>query len=882
MSRRRRALDDLEADIRDHIERETQENLERGLPPDEARRQAMLTFGNVALAKEAARAVWIPVWFEQLVQDARDAVRTLRRNPGFATVVVLTLALAIGMNTAVFSVFNGVLLRPIPYPDSNRLVWLSLHGDTPFNAMPITEFAAWREQATSFELMVAYENTQDHTLQTPDGGTQVRNAWVSHDFWALTGARPALGRLPEPGEDDVLILSHGFFERWFESDPAVLGRVVTMPGGRQLTIVGVLARDFRLQLPQEALGPALELRSVDVYRPYGGGTARGQPRGTGVLVPVRVVAKLAPNATIEQARTELETIRSRLAQASPVPFLDEATLRAVPLQEQLVGRARPALWLLLAAVALVLLIACANVANLLLARASARQRELAVRVSVGAGRARVMRQFLAESLVLALLGGAAGLLLASWSLDAIVSLMPAEAMPRLADVTIDGRVLAFVLGASLLTAFLFGLAPALILQRVNPQDVLKQSAARTSATSRGLRGRRGLVAIQLALAVVLLSGAGLMVKSFWRMHTHPPGFDPERVLTMKVTFTAPDYVPGERRHAYVDELLGRVHGVPGVEAAAITATGGASPLVHVAREGAPPPAPDRESSPLTHVYAASAAYARAIGLRLVSGRWFTDAEPAPGVVISESVARRYLGGVDDAIGRRIQICYAAAPGAPCPVLVAPILGVVGDLKYARLDAGPNPEIYVPYRHYPRGFFQFTAVVRTAADPLASAAEIRKQITDIDRTLPIVDVMTLERALADSIAPRRFNLLLLSAFAAAALLLALIGIYGVTAYVVAQRTPEIGVRMALGARRIQIVRMVAGDGMRPAAAGILIGLAGALALTRFLETLLYDVQPTDPQTFAVVAALLGATVLIACCGPAIKAALVDPIIALRSE
>jgi predicted permease len=879
MRRRTRALDDLDGDIRDHIERETQDNIERGMPPDEARRQARLTFGNIALAREATRAVWIPVWLEQLAQDARYGVRTLRRNPGFATVVILTLALGIGMNAAVFSVFNGVLLRPLSYPDSDRLVWLSLHGDIPFNAIPMTEVAAWREQATSFEQMVAYENTQDHTLQTPDRGTQVRNAWVSHDFWALTGARPAHGRLPQPGEEHVLVLSHGFFERWFDSDPTVVGRVVTVQGGREVTVTGVLPGDFRLELPQEALGPALELRSVDVYRPYGSG-AEAPRRGTGV--PVRVVAKLAPDVTIEQARTELETIRLRLAQASPMPLLDEAMLRVVPLQEQLVGSARSALWVLLGAVAFVLLIACANIANLLLARASARQREIAIRVSVGAGRARVLRQFLAESLVLALLGGAAGLVVARWGLDVIVRVVPADAVPRLADATIDGQVLAFALGASLLTAFLFGLVSALVLQQVNPHDVLKQGVAPVSTTSQGLRGRRALVAVQLALTVVLLSGAGLMVKSFWRMHAHAPGFDPERVLMMKVIFTAPHYVTVERRQAYVDELLVRIQSVPGVEAGGITAMGGASPLVHVALDGAPPASHDRESSPVTHIYAASAGYARAMGLRLVSGRWFTDAESVPGVVISESVLRREFGNIGDPIGRRVQICYAAAPGAPCPALVAPVVGVVSDLRYSRLDADPNPEIYVPYRHYPRGFFRFTAVVRTMGGPLASAAEIRQQVSDIDKTLPIFDVMTLEQALADSIAPRRFNLLLLGTFAVTALLLALIGIYGVVTYWVTRRTQEIGVRMALGARRGDVVRMVAGEGMRLAAPGILIGLAGALALTRFLESLLYDVRPTDATTFSVVTALLATTALVACCGPALKAALVHPIVALRDE
>ncbi len=873
----KRALNDLDRDIRDHIERETQDNIERGMSADDARHQAMLTFGSVALAKEDARAVWIPVWLEQLVQDGRYGLRVLRRNLGFAAAVMLTLAVGIGMNTAVFSVFNAVLLRPISYPDPDRLVWLSLHGKAPFNAIPFTEFMAWREQAASFERMVAYENTQNHTLQTPDSGTQVRNMWVSDDFWALTGARPALGRLPTPGEENVLVLSHRLFERWFQSDPNVAGRVVSV-NGRDMTITGVLARDFPSQFPQEALGPALDRKDIDVYRPYGAsGPAQSQQRGRGV--PVRVVAKLGENVTIEQARAELAAVRARLAQARPEPSLDQATLNVVPLHEQLVGNTRVALWILLAAVAFVLLVACANIANLLLARASSRHKEIAIRASVGADRARLLRQLLAESLVLAILGGAAGLVLARWGLNAIVRLIPPEAMPRLAEATVDGHVLLFVLGTSVMTALLFGVVPARFVWKVDPAHHLTEGTKSASGSQQGLRGRRALVAVQLALAVVLLSGAGLMVKSFWRMNTHAYGFDPERILTLKFMFTA-DYLDVSRRHAYVDELSGRLRSLSGVESAGIIATGGASPLVRVRAQGRAPTLRDEEPAPITHVYATSENYRNSVNLRLVSGRWLRDNEPRPVVVISESIARREFGDANP-IGRHIRMSHDAAPAFEALSFV-PIVGVVADMKYSRLDAAADPTIYMPYRHYPRGFVRFTAAVRTNGDPEALVPRILAVLSEIDRRLPVFDVMTLEQSLADSIAPRRFNLLLLSAFALAALLLALIGIYGVIAYSVAQRTPEIGIRMAMGAQRGEVVRMVVREGMGLASAGIFIGLLGALALTGFIETLLYDVQPADSQTLAAVSAVMSVTALVACCGPALRAALVDPVVALRGN
>ena len=546
-------------------------------------------------------------------------------------------------------------------------------------------------------------------------------------------------------------------------------------------------------------------------------------------------------------------------------------MRVTPLPDRLVGEARVSLRVLLAAVAFVLLIACANVAHLLLARASARQKEMAIRIAVGAGRARVFRQTLVESLGLALLGCAAGLLLARWAIAVIVR-VGGEAVPRLAESSIDGRVVALALGTALAAAVVFGSGSALSLWTANIHDVLKDGARTSSASSRGVRARSVLVGLELALAVVLLSGAGLMVKSFWRMHTHPAGFDPGRILTMRVDFSGPQYLNESdqaRQRAYLDALLRRLRSVPGVQAASIH-THGDLILANLTVEGAPPVSRDQPQPPVL-LNATSAAFAGVMGLRVVSGRWITDTEPAPVIVLNESLARRLFGS-DDSVGRRVRLA---------PSSYATIVGVVADLRYAKLDESPEAELYSPYSQAP-GFYRQTLVIRTAGDPLATAPAIRKIVSDTDKTRSPYDMMTLEQTLSDSILPRRFNLLLLATFAATALLMALIGIYGVIVYSVAQRTHEIGVRMALGAQRQEVLRLVVGQGMRIALVGLVIGLAAASGLTRLMASVLYDVEPTDPQTFAAVAAVLVATAFGACWGPARKAALADPVIALRYE
>ncbi len=791
-------------------------------------------------------------WLDQLLQDTRYGLRAVRRNPGFAAVVVLTLALGIGMTTAVFSVVNAVLLRPLAYPNPDRLVWLTDYDpNIKRDFVDSPDFNEWRVRAQSYDAMAAY-GYQQMAIETPKGASQVSGVVVAGDFWKITGTRPALGRLFGPEEQDAIVLSWDMFERQFGADPRVIGKSVAMDG-RPVNVAGVLARGFRFQLPM--WWQAIQPRPVDAYIPLA-------PRDVQLSRRVNVVAALKPGVRIEQAMAELEAldkhIREARGRATRAPM---TRLRIEPLQQKLAGEARAALLLLFAAGAFVLLIASVNVANLLLARATARQKEIAIRTALGAGRMPVIRQLLVESVILALAGGAAGLVFARWTVAILTRISP-QAIPRLSEATIDGWVLAFALAISVGTGVLFGAGPALSLWRTNVNDALKEAGG-TSAGAPRLRTRGLLVAGELAVAIVLLTGAGLMLNSFWRMSARPPGFEPRKVLLASIRLSGPKYAAKPEQEAYIREVLRRIESAPGVEAA------GASTWFLFAGAPAFPndPSPDR-----THVIrlnASSPGYLKAIGVRLVKGRWLTHTDPDNVVLLNESMARQAFGLVDP-IGRRLSI--------PQPVTV---VGVVADLKYSKLDAEPPAEVYVPYQAVP--FLRGTDIaVRTAGDPLAMAPAIRKLIAEIDPTQPIYDLRTLEQALADSIAPRRFNLFLLGTFAATALLMALVGIYGVVAYSVAQRTHEIGIRMALGARRGKIVRMVVRHGMETALAGIVTGLAAALGLTRLMSGLLYGVKPDDPATFVTVAVTLAATAFCACCIPALKAAAVDPLIALRHE
>ena len=857
----RRHLDDLDDDIRDHVERETQDNIDRGMPPADARAAALRKFGNIARVKEDTRAVWIPVWIDQLLQDARYAWRMLRRSPAFSAVVILTLAIGIGLTTAVFSAVNAVLVRPLKYVHPERVVWVATYDDRRRDELVLAvDFLGWRDHAESFEHLAAFFVAGERIAVNGEV-VQARIAAVSDGFWEISGARPVLGRVLARDEEGVL-LAHAFFERWFHGDPAVVGKPVLLEG-RQMTVVGVLPAGFAPQFPPPPAFVGLEPGEVDLYR----ATIVRAPRPGGPMQLFSAIGRLKPGVSIDRARGELERIRAGVKEAyggNPAP----PHLTIVPYAAKLVRQARTPLLLLFGAVVLVLIIACANIANLLLARGSARQREIAIRTAVGAGRGRMLRQFLVESLLLAAIGAAGGIVLARAGIAVMIRLIP-YAVPRLVETTIDGRVVAFALLSAVTTALMFGFAPAIALWKPNVHEMLKDGARTASAAAGSLRLRKALVASELALTVVLLIGAGLLARSFWRITANPPGFTPDRLLTMKVQFSGRDYRDAEKRRAYIDEALRRLNAVPDVESAGVSSNADGKMALYL--EGAPPaPAMER---PVALSSAVSAGYAPTIGMRVLKGRWPTDAEPSPAYAVNEALVKEYFNG-NDPIGKRLRLPVIGASA------FGDIVGVVADLRYANLDAPPEPEVFADYRHVAP--FGITIVMRMRSDARAAAAQIRTLLAGIDRSQAIYNVNTLEATLAESVAPRRFNMLLLGVFAASALVLALIGIYAVIAYAVAQRTHEIGVRMALGAERRAVVMMIVRQGMAIAVAGLVLGIAAALALTRVMTGLLYEVTPTDPATFAVVIGALAATALAACCGPALKAARVDPLVALRCE
>lgn len=857
--RRRRRERELEEELRFHLEEEIEERKAEGLPHHDASLAAKKEFGNLLRVQEDTRDVWNVVWIEQLLQDLRYGLRALARNPAFSAIVVLTLALGIGVTTAVFSVVNTVMIRPLPYPNAERLV-AYVEGPSESKAVKPgvagADFAEWRANAKSFDGMAGYFYS-DGILGSGSEAGQVRLASVAGDFWSITGAKPAFGSLFAPDTPPgSIVVSHQLFERRFAGDSTIVGRSMTL-NGRSVTVTGVLAPDFEFLFPQDR--PDVELGGIDAYVSPG-----PMVRSPSQRMTVFVAARLKPLVTIGSALTELQTVEARILQTYPDRwFTGVDRMRLVPLQERLVGSVRRALIILQVAGMFVLLIACVNVANLLLARASVRQREIAIRSAIGAGGARVIRQFLIEGMILALLGGAAGLVLAKFAVSIMASL-GSETVPRLAETRIDPRVLAFTLAISVVSGLIFSLGPAISLCRTNLQDALKERAGEASSGWGGLRTRRALVAFELALAIVLLTGAGLMIKSFWRMYASPPGFSPERTLLLKVSLTGSEYADKSRQVSYLNELVRRAASVPGVEAAGISKT---DLLLVQSKDNTRPPIVDSFRENLV-----SPGYFRAIGMRLVKGRWITEADAPDASVINETMAQHAFGAADpigqsiERLGRKIRV-----------------VGVAANLKYSKLDADPGPEIFRSYQqNLGPGRVTMTLTLRVAGDPLRIAPAARSIISNIDPTQPIYSIETLQKALSRSIAPRRFNLYLLGTFAAASLLLAVVGIYGVIAYFVAQRTREIGIRMALGAQRGEVVRLVVRQGMAIALLGIAAGVVAALGLTRFMASLLYGVRPNDTPTFALVALVLAITALLASWGPALKAAVVDPLIALRHE
>ncbi len=801
-------------------------------------------------------------------QDLRYGVRMLMKSPGVACAALLAIALGVGANTTIFSVVNSVLLRPLPFaaPDKLVKVWTTdaMRGR---NDLPVsyTNFADWRSQSQTFESMTAYSEASA-TLSGDELPEQLKGVAVTADMFPVLGVKPLVGRPftaeeEKPGSAPVVVISHGLWQRRFGSDRTVVGQQVTLDG-KSTTIVGVMPPGFKF--PLDAQNPEL-------WAPLDPTSEINQSRGSRYL---SVVGRLKPDATLQQAQAEMETISQRLTEQYPTYNTGRGT-RLVTLYDDTVGEIRPALLVLLGAVGCVLLIACANVANLLLARAAGRHKEMALRTALGASRRRIIRQLLTESLLLACLGGIAGLLLALWGVDVLVSFIP-EGVPRAQEIAVDGRVLGFTLGVSVLTGVIFGLAPALQSSRLNLNESLKEGGRGSTDGRRRNRVRSLLVVTEIALSLMLLIGAGLLIKSFKRLRDINPGFNPERVLTMSLSLPEAKYEEPERQGLFFQELDRRVAQLPGVEVAGLIdplPLSGDNKTTTFTIEGRPPAAPaDRLSANIRTV---DSEYLSAMGVPLIKGRGLTerDTKDAPPVMlVNETLARRFFPG-EDPIGKRATVYPFKTP--------CEIVGVVGDVKHRSLDVESGPEFYLSYLQAPQPFMYL--VTRTSlAEPAALASSVQGAVQQIDKDQPIADVKPMSQLLGETTAARRFNMLLLGVFALLALVLASVGIFGVMSYMVTQRTHEIGIRMALGARVSDVIRLIVGRGMTLVLIGVCLGLVGAFIVTRVMKGLLYGVSATDPLTFVGVSLVLSVVALVACLIPARRAARVDPMIALRNE
>ena len=861
---------DMDAELREHLELQALENERRGMSPREARRQAAISFGGIEQVREEVREARGVMLLEEWAGDVRYALRALRRNPGFTAVALLTLALGIGANAAMFSIVNGILLRPLPYADPHELVLLyqsnprsgELQGRISYQ-----DLEDWQARARSLASLAGYASVP--TILTGHGDPlEVEMSYVTEGFFDVLGAPVARGR-PLLSEDYRLkrraaVISDALWRNVLGGDPGVVGSSVLLRGEPYL-VVGVMPASLRHPTPETDVWIPQSLVQPNMF-------ANGMPRrGDRYL---RAVARLSAGADAGRAQQELTALSGELADTYPESNADWSAAAVVPLRTSIVGDVDRALVIVLGVVGFILLIGCANLANLLLARGTARQREIAVRVALGAGRRRIVRQLLTESLVLAFLGGALGVLLSYWGVQTILALS-ADTLPRVEDVRLDARVLGFGLLLAAATGLLFGLVPALRMAHADPQHDLRGGRGTVGAEGGRLRG--ALVVAEVALAVLLVIGAGLMARSFLALRSVDAGFNPERVLTVAMQLNLAGVPPEEMAQFLVqrrEEILHRVRELPGVEQAGminvfpLREDGAFSMEYTRAGAGATPGEPGVHAD----TRYVDPGYLRTMGIPLLRGEHLPTTL-APGalvpVLMSESAARQLWPG-EDPLGRLINVQWGESI----------VIGIVGDVRQTGLDEAPVPAVYFPQLVAPR--LLATLVVRSAGDPTALAAPIRQVIREIDPNQPIRSTMPLRDVMAESIAQDRFFTLLFAVFGGLALVLAAVGIYGVLAYAVRQRTQEIGVRMALGARPYDVLRMTAGTGLKLVGIGVVIGTGAALALTRVLASQLYGVTPTDPLTFAAAIAFLGAVALLATCVPARRATRVAPMVALRLE
>jgi putative ABC transport system permease protein len=804
-------------------------------------------------------------WEDDMFQDLRFGLRMLLKHPGFTSIAVLTLALGIGANTAIFSVVNAVLLRPLPFAEPERLLWVGgWSGADKGQGVTPADFLDYREQSRSFAQLAA--SVSDSIPMNLSGGGEperLKGGMVTANYLDVFGIAPALGRTfsteeDQPGRDRVVALSHALWERRFGGDPAILNKTI-MLDGLTVTVIGVMPPRFQY--------PA----GVEIWKPFGFPSAPGSPFRSREFHMLRPVARLKPGVTVAQAQADVGAIAARLQKLYPKTNAKQS-LFLTPLQERVVGNVRLTLFALLGAVGCVLLIACANVANLLLARAASRQKEIAVRAALGASRARVMRQLLTESMALAVLGGAGGALLAKWGVG-LLAPISAASIPRADEIRVSAPVFGFTLAVSLLTGLLFGLAPAFQSSRVDLTDSLKESGRGAGGGGRKRRALNILVVGETALAAVLLIGAGLLVNSFVRLQQVRPGFDETNLLTAKIDLPNP-YAQPEKKTQFFEQLQRRVAALPGVEAVGLVTE---LPLAHQSSdfqfkiEGRSTQNPEQTIH--ADIRGVNHDYFRAMRIPLLKGRFFAETEAhenAKLAIISDVLARRFFAG-EDPIGKSIRLDL---PGEP----PFEIIGVVGDVRHRGLDGDLRQTVYSPSLRL--GFSNL--VIRTTNNPTSLAAAVRKEVAAIDPNQPVANIKTMEQWVSESVAEPRFRTLLLGVFSAVALLLALVGIYGVMSYAVTQRAHELGIRVALGARAGEVMKLVLGQGMKLAASGVAVGVLASFGLTRLIKGLLFGVDAADPLTFGSIALLLLSVALLSCYFPARRATKVDPIVALRQE
>jgi predicted permease len=855
---------ELDEELQFHLEREVEQNIKSGMTPAEARNAALKAFGGVDQSKEECRDARGVGLLENTLRDITFSIRVLLKSYAFTVVVVLTLALGIGANTAIFSFANGILLRPLPYPQSDRLAVIdetSRHGEE-LSPVSYANFVDWREQNTVFEGLAVHFGTTRLALSGAGEPVEIRGSRISYGLLEILRVSPLLGRTftadeDRPEQDAVAIIGYELWQKYFGGDPNVLGKQIVL-SNRSRTIVGVMPRGFRFPEISELWVPLALTPQMFTRTDHG-------------LISI---ARLKDGVTIAQAQADMNNVAARIEQQNPITN-EGRGVKVTSLHDNLSGDYKQALLILLGVVGCVLLVACVNVANLMLARATARQREFALRAALGASRWRIIRQLLIESLLLAVAGGALGFALSLWALHLLLNAIPIQ-LPFWMDFGIDLRVLAFTLGITLLTGLIFGAVPALQTSRVDLNDTLKEGG-RGASGFRG-RSRSMLVVTEIALSLVLLVGAGLMIQSFLRLRQVNIGLDAHNVLTANVILPRAKYREPQQRIAFFKQLVERVCNVPGVDSAGATGTlplngnnWGRSLTVEgypVLRVGQAPSIQHTVVTP---------GYFRSMGITLLAGRDFTDADTADSLkvtIVDERLARHYWPN-DSAVGKRVRF---GPPENNEPWHT--IVGVVRAVRHQRMQEDTEESVYLPHMQIP--VTNLTLVARTAADPHDITGAIRREVSQLDRDQPISEIATMDEVVAESIWQPRLYATLFAVFAGGALVLALIGIYGVMAFLVQTRTHEIGVRMALGATARDVFKLIVGRGMKLTIFGIVVGVAGAIALTRLMHGLLFNTSATDPFVFIVISILLSLAALLACYIPARRAARVDPLIALRYE